>query len=490
MGNIQSMATQNLTIDEALTAPIALLGLIFEPANLRPPVLDEMLPDLERLIAKVAGQFSDPSCPELMFDELLAEGRAKLAYVLSQAHIERKAPTRESFFKFFATALNNHVRSLVHKFRFTEKRTGVKPPPRDERFTGENRVKTAEVRMDDEEVNLQVASRSYSDEATEEIMADYDQFLDVDEQRVMREMAAPSKTALTYAWMDAHRGTRPGDAIKIKIKAEHLAMALKMDTEKFNNLVLSLRTKIKKFRSMTSKEEQNRIRRSACIAHLERVFNVQLPPNLDDIIVRRLFTIAARDQFDKIKDDTQTLAYLDEIGAKVPQVQGDVLNCFGVLYQKNNRICNACDLRNACAVEAANVGLGKITPSPRLLGAKQTRVPAILPGGVDTEDVSIRTAEEEEIMHYLEENFAKTSNKNQLFYTHKEKLPNNVTKHLFQVATVDSDLKIRFCKPSENLKKKLRYESKCWFIPPGLSVAEIISLIDTHAKETYDVAGV
>jgi hypothetical protein len=489
MGNIQSMATLKQTIDEALTAPIALLGLIFEPPNLRPPVLDEMLPDLERLISKVASQNSDSSCPELMFEELVAEGRAKLSYILNQDRIDRKAPTRESFFKFFATALNNHVRSLVHKYRFTEKRTGVKPPPRGERFTGEARMKTAEVRMDDEEVNLQVASQSYSDDAVQEVMEDYDQFLGVDEQRVMREMASPSKTALTLAWMDAHLGTRPGDPIKIKIKAEHLAAGVEMDTEKFNNVVLSLRTKIKNFRSMTSKEEQNRIRRSACIAHLERVFNVQVPPNMDDIIVRRLFTIAARDQFDKIKDDAQTIAMLDEIGAKVPRVQGDVLNCFGVLYQKNHRICNACDLRNACAVEASNVGLGKIAPSPRLLGAKQTRVPAILPGGVDTEDVAIRTAEEEEIMHYLEENFAKTTNKNQVFYIHKEKF-GNATKHLFHVSTNDNDLKIRFCKPSETLKKKLRYESKCWFIPPGLPVAEIISLIDAHAKETYDVAGV
>lgn len=489
MGNIQSMATLKQTIDEALTAPIALLGLIFEPANLRPPVLDEMMPDLDRLIVKVASQSSDPSCPELMFDELVAEGRAKLAYVLNQERIDRKAPTRESFFKFFATALNNHIRSLIHKYRFTEKRTGVKPPPRDERFTGETRMKTAEVRMDDEEVNLQVASMGCADDETKEVMEDFDQFLDVDEQQVMRQMAAPNKEALFYAQMDSYRGTKPGDPVKIKIKAEHLAMGLKMDTEKFNNLVLSLRTKIKKFRSMTSKEEQNRIRRSVCIAHLERVFNVQVPPNMDDIIVRRLFTIAARDQFDKIKDDAQTLTYLDEIGAKVPQVAGDVLNCFGVLFQKNNRICNNCDLRNACAVEAANVGLGKITPSPRLLGAKQTRVPAILPGGIETEDISIRTAEEEEIMHYLEENFAKTTNKNQVFYTHKEKLPGNVTKHLFQVTT-DSDFKIRFCKPSEALKKKLRYEAKCWFVPPGLSVAEIVSLIDTHAKETYDVAGV
>src|SRR3546814_1816717 len=53
---------------------------------------------------------------------------------------------------------------------------------------------------------------------------------------------------------------------------------------------------------------------------------------------------------------------------------------------------------------SANYGLGKIMLSKNLLGAKQTRVPAILPGAVESEETLTTSDEEMEIVHYLEEN--------------------------------------------------------------------------------------
>lgn len=494
MESIPFTATTNMTIEQAHCAPMHRFCLMFQAANLRPPVLEEMHDDLERLIAKVARQYTDQSCPELNFDELIAEGRAKLAYVLNKDGF-KKASTRQKFFGYFASALNNHVRSLVHKFRFTEKRTGVKPPPKDERFapvaTAE-RVKTAEVRLDDEEVNLQVADQpceSARNHETAEIMEDYEALLDPLEIQVFRQLAEPNKEALFWATYEAKIGRKPGEGLNIKIKHEHLAKGLgeKFTPELFNDCVLSIRQKITKHRSMTQAEEQAKIRRNAAIAQLEQIFHLQIPKSIDEIVVRRLLTICARDQYDKVQENPAIRELLIEVGAKVPEMQGDVLNCRGVAYQKNNRICNSCGYRAACATEAANFGLGKITISPRLLGAKLTRVPAILPNDSDEEEAPAPSDEQMEIVAYLDENFRKVQSKGQTFYAHKEKLEGNTTRRLFRVDTNGAEFRLQFCNPSEGLRKELRYEQKCYFAPEDLSVSDTITLIDVHAKETYAV---
>jgi hypothetical protein len=479
--------------------------LIYQPPHLRAPVLEEMKDDLDRLIAKVARQYNDASCPELNYDELEAEGRAKLAYVISEkGNGYTKAGTRVKFFKFFATALNNHVRSLVHKYRFTEKRTGVKPPLKEDRFnpnvatlTGEVRVKTVEVRLDDEEVNLQVADKpcdSAQEHASMELKEDYESCLNEIERVVFRQLVEPNRLSLDYATLDARRGHISGTPLKLKIKSEHLAAGLcgedreEFPVELFDKIVLRIREKITKHRSMTQAEETDKIKWNAALAQLEQVFNLQVPKTTDRVVVSRLLTICARDQFDKVKDNPQVQELLIELGAKVPKTLGGVMACRGVLFAKNNRICNSCGYRNPCALEAANVGLGKITLSPRLLGAKNTRIPAILPGFDGETEAPAPSGDEMEIVAYLDENFGKTSNKGKSFYVHKERFNNNSAKLLFQVVTDGSDFKLRFCNPSEALKRKLRYESKCYFAPPGLSVSEMIALIDLHAKETYVVS--
>jgi hypothetical protein len=494
MESIPFTTNTSVTIEQAHAVPMHRFAMtMFEAPTMRPPILEEMQDDLERLIAKVARQYSDQSCPELNYDELIGEGRAKLTYVLCDKRVtHKKVPTRAHFFRFFATALNNHVRSLVHKFRFTEKRTGVKPPPKEERFSpvSFDRIKTAEVRLDDEEIKLQVADLP-TDKAQArdlaEAVEDYESLLDEDETLVFRQLAQPNKKALFLARYDAEIGRGPGDPLNIKIKHEHLAAGLgrKFTPEIFNDLVLSIREKITKHRSMTHAEENAQFRRNAAIAQLEQIFNLQIPKSIDEIVVRRLLTICARDQYDKIEADPGIKALLLEVGAKVPEMQGDVLNCKGVAYQKNNRICNSCGYRVACAAECANYGLGKVTISPRLMGAKLTRVPAILPNDPDAEETPAPSDEEAEIASYFDENFRRMASKGQTYYGHKENT--GQTKRLFRVDNNGANFRIQFCGPSDNLKKKLRFEQKCYFTPPSLSIGEVIALIDTHAKETYAV---
>ena len=85
--------------------------MLYEAPNLRPPVLEEMMPDCERLIHSVAQRFSDKTSPHLEFEEMVGEGRLKLAEILDKGH-EEKQTSRTNFFKFFKILLFIKIGSL------------------------------------------------------------------------------------------------------------------------------------------------------------------------------------------------------------------------------------------------------------------------------------------------------------------------------------------------------------------------------------------
>ncbi|MCL4785377.1 MAG: hypothetical protein KJ070_01085 [Verrucomicrobia bacterium] len=90
---------------------------------------DDLTGDVERLIMRTVTPYVDPSNPMLSLDELQAECRAKLAKIIDSGRLAQ-CPTRGKMFAFVKTSFRNHVRSLVQKYVFTAKRTGVEPPPR------------------------------------------------------------------------------------------------------------------------------------------------------------------------------------------------------------------------------------------------------------------------------------------------------------------------------------------------------------------------
>ena len=96
-----------------------------------------------------------------------------------------------------------------------------------------------------------------------------------------------------------------------------------------------------------------------------------------------MFTLAARDQYQRwegkkdIKDD------LILVGAQLPQLRAGLMVCYGVLFQSGHKVCRACSLYDSCGKEAANIGLGDVTIDPSLLNNRQTRVPFIAAGVVD-----------------------------------------------------------------------------------------------------------
>lgn len=476
------------------------------PVPERPAVLDEMMPDITRLINSVAARFSDKTCAHLHYDEMVGECRLKLAEVIHRGELVRQ-PTRGNFFRFFKTALQNQARSRVQKYRFTEKRTGVKPPPREQRvyttdhdeeevhhdtvaLTPEHH-KNVELSLDDAEANVQVSTAQGlsgdSDTEYHQTVEEYKSLLSPQEAFIFQQMAAPNAQAYWYAYEEACY-LKPLDKVRVKVKHTHLAKGLDIKPEIFEEYVLSIRQKILAYRTMTDAERLQETRRNATLAQLKQVFGLQIPPNTDDMLVRRLLTIAARDQYNKVKDNLQLAEMLESIGAKVPKMQADGnIACYGVLYQKNQRHCNHCGLRESCAVEAANVGLGKIALSPRLLGARQTRVPAVLPISAEAPMPEAGSADAAEIVTYLDENFARAARAKpgEIFFSLSS---DNAGKRgfLFCAEGVESQFRLRICNPSEDLKQRLEGDKRRWYAPSTASVQDVISLIDQHAKESME----
>lgn len=482
----------------ALRPPRRLYFLLFDDPKLRPPVLNEMMLDLQRVIASASQTYCDSTTPHLQFDELMGEGNLKLAELITKGKLEA-LPTRAEFFKYFKGTVNNHARSRVQKYRFTEKRTGQKPPPRHQRFpvAGQEAApeapeyhKNVDLSLDDAEAAIQVPDQHQESVTDDQDInwgfsshaEEYAFYLTPVEKLVYHEMIAPSAHARCYSEQDAMRKANRGK-LHIKIKFAHMAEAIGLAPELFEEAVLSIQNKIQEYRMLTSEQQQKMARENAIIAQLKEVFGLQIPADIDGMVVRRMLTMAARDQFDKV--NTQVSEMLTEVGAKVPRnLGGNKLACYGVLYQKNCRQCNTCDLRHSCAVEAANMGLTKMVFSPKLLGARQQRVPAFLPRIADEISTQISAADEAEIISHLDETFQRAERAGQTYYFHHVGSERK-RRYLFCVERT-SPLLLRFCNPSDLLKKKLVGKQKTWCTRDGSTLVEIIEMIEQHGKETID----
>lgn len=475
---------------------------IYSRPCFQPPVLDEMMPDITRLIQSVAMRYSDQTTPQLAVDEMVGQGRLKLSELLTKDVLERQ-PTREHFFRLFKTSLCNQARSLVQRYRFTEKRTGIKPPPRESRqytIKAEDdehepmahetvpvireHHKNVELSLNDEELNLQVPDEGDREQEYSECVDEYAALLSDVEALVYRSLLYPGSVACYLAEHDARRG-KPFCKVNVRIRNEHRAKSLGLSSAEFEKLVLSIRQKISRYRNMSGDEQLQMARRNAIIAQLKEIFGLQIPPNTDDMLVRRIITIAARDQYQKVYENNdknlQIAELLEAVGAKVPRVQANnTISCYGVLYQRNNRVCMRCDLRKACSVEAANVGLGKIVLSPRLLGTRQTRVPAVLPK-MPNEPIAVAQPEEMDWMTYLDETFTKNKKREGNYYCFPASEDPNRSPLFF--VNSHPPLRLRFINPTETLKSRLIQIKRSWYAPERAAVVDVQELIDQHAAD-------
>jgi hypothetical protein len=466
--------------------------------------LEEVWDDVQKVASTVAAMYTDKTCFALSYDDLYAECLRKVVNVMDTGFLNKP---RTEFFKILKTSMNNHVRGIVQRHRFTIKRTGHRPPDRDD-VTAVN-VKP-EISIDDPECGIQIANMTEdcSDAGFDEQVAeDLKPFLTPLEQLVFDQLRSPNDGAFLQAYLDASIGRRRRDELKVKLNHACMAAGLGMNPAEFSALHESIKRKYKD-NIMTDKPEDAKYNRSLTI--LEQVYGVQVPRSTDRVVVARLFTICARDQLEKFSPEIEK--NLSSVGAKAPVVdEGSRLSCFGVLYQKNHRICQACGLRAACSTEALNHGLGEITLSPRLLGSRNTRIPTLTdnpqssmsnndqpenstqsetpatpsdaaPASGQREPFT-NTERDEVLLNHLKEHYKQIKFGVDVYYTHKD----GKNTCVFYVGKEGDKFDLRFCKPNEELKASLVRQVRSFYLPADLSAEDSIKLIEKHAVATFKV---
>jgi hypothetical protein len=161
-------------------------------------------------------------------DELQAECWAKLAQILSGGHLT-KCKSRGKAFGFIKTSFQNHLRSLVQKYAFTEKRTGIKPPPREGAATLLISAQPHTVNLDDDERMFQVGHLD-SAFGIFEFLETLEQWLTADERNVLRHLMVDRGSAVSADFM----GKSEANFNSIKASIRSKARAILRDNSPFD----------------------------------------------------------------------------------------------------------------------------------------------------------------------------------------------------------------------------------------------------------------
>jgi hypothetical protein len=488
----------------------------------QPLTYDEVRTDCDSVVASVARQYTDQSCVELHYEDLISEGNRKITECINKGVFERFSGRRSELFRWIKTCVNNHIKGLVHRYRGTYKRTGLRPPAKGETNWG-FRPKP-EVSLDDPEANIRLPHHHeprFSNFPS--LKADMAVILNPVEFLVFRQLVEPDDAALTFAMQDAYRGRRGYGELRVRVTSEHMACALGLAQDQFLQVQASVQRKVKDYMSDPKSAD---VARNAAVTSLEKTFRLHIPRSVEPVVVRRLLTLAARANPELVDQKVATL--LESAGAKVPKFDaGGNLNCFGVLYQRENRVCASCGLRESCAIEAANYGLGEVTLSPKLLGAKGSARTATFTDSpaeaieamgaaplappppraeplteTPLEEASAshsrvyrkavpQTQREDEIEAHLYDQFRPMMFTDDLYFKHRVEREDRKSRHCFWLGRVDNlpggHFALRFCKPSDALKDRLLHHDVSYYLPPDCSIEEAIRLIDQHADEAFRI---
>lgn len=444
--------------------------------------LDDMVDDIDRLALSLAHRYTDQSSVFLHTDELVAEAKATLVNVLEGDWLKR-ARTRAEFFKIVKSSMKNRMCSLVQTYRFTQKRTGIKPPPKHERNLSFESTKPNEISLDDPDSHLQVGEdfggAEESNIDVRDLVANIRLNLNWAALAVFDTMIAPPLGAFVLAQLESYRGN--SQKVRVQVTEDHVVASSEgvFTKETYRKAVLQVQQVTMRLRSMN----ENDLRYDAALQALSKVFGVQVPKSTPLMVTRRLFTIAARDNWKKVTPEVET--DLTTVGAVAPKHNHDSMNCFGVMYQRGHKICESCGVKVACSTQAANIGLGAITISPKLLGAKTRRTPFILPNPDVNALPPASNVRDMTIIDYLWRHFKQVTHNGEMYmqlreFSDKEKL-------LFNLGESTIPLRLRFCKPGPILRTRLACVGKCYYLPDETEAETAILWINEHAKDAYAI---
>ena len=481
---------------------LRMAGMGFRPSD------DDIVGDIDRLIKSIVTSKTDPSNINLHFDEMCGELRLKLAQILNRQDLYFS--DRKKFFGFLKVALTRHKNTLIQRYAFTLKRTGIKPNDKgdkdtDSEFThaqfdapvtrnphDDDPHKTVMIAWDDDEHGASNLIGVEDNRESVEAMEVLNQFIDAHltplEAIVIRQEIEPNEASYVYAYVE-HSDSENVNG-KFKIRDLHKAHGVGMELNAYKKVLARVRLKMEplfkdsKTMNETNDYQQTRLAELA----LCEIFNIQVPSHVDPVIKRRAFTIAARDNFDKV--DAEVSVLLERVGAYVPKKHGDTVACYGVLWEENHRSCGLCALEESCKTSAASVGMGHpgFRLDKRLLGTKATKTPMILPKIEPAQDgeKSVKIANltvlsasdrDEEIMVFLNETLVPSLHEGEIFY----RLPNSRWR-IFCVGQPERLMKLRFCNPSDKLKAELVSCGKgpVWTVPDDMSLSDVKELMNQH----------
>jgi hypothetical protein len=316
---------------------------------------------------------------------------------------------------------------------------------------------------------------------------------------ILEMVNTPSDEAQFLSQLYSMRGCKPGSISKMDLRHCHMAEALGIDIATFEQNFENIQQKTREFMDKTDLSPEESAFTST-VRKLADHFQVQIPQsyvqNRKDI-VRRCLTIAARINNTKVTEEVS--AMLSSVGAKAPESCNAQLSCYGVLYDKHDTICTRCSLNSTCAAEAINAGL-TIRLSPKLLGARGTKVAsvlpksaraAIIPDGAEMPDsespqqTSSNSERDDAILSHLEGNYGKTKFHTDFYYRHKDRLTGGKIKFIFFLKNGPGPVRLRFCDPSDDLKGRLMKIKNGCYLPDTVTSEQAAELIDQHAQETF-----
>ena len=484
--------TENWKLDVPRSHVLRMAGVGFRPSE------EDITQDIDRLIkATIAGSI-DQSNINLHYDELYGEMMHKVATILSKPDLHFE--NRGKFFGFLKVALNRHRSTLIQRYAFTAKRTGIKKGQEhtddynhecEEAQTKPSIIALDGLEQDRHEIASSESERESLD-ADEEMNAFIDTHLSPVEALVIRQELKPNDATYTYAYVEnSSTSTKDGNFnFKFKVKDLHKAKGVGLELRVYKRILVGVRTKMEelfKERKEMKGQNENQQKRLAELALCE-IFNMQVPAHVEPGIKRRAFTIAARDNFAKV--DAEVAILMEKVGAHVPKKHGDTLSCFGVMWEANHRSCSMCALENSCKTNAANVSLDvkDFHLDKRLLGTKAAKTPMILPKIEPDNDAEMpqvsnlmvltQSDRDEEIMDFMNETMTPVLHDGEIFY----RLPDRATKRVFCVGQPERLMCLRFCNPSDSIKTELVSIGKgpMWTIPDDMSLEDVMSLMNEH----------
>lgn len=483
-------------------------GLVLRMAGMgfRPTEID-IAGDVDRLIRSIVANSTDQSNVHLHFDEMYGELMLKLAQILSRNDLF--FADRKKFFGFIKVSLTRHKNTLIQRYAFTEKRTGIKHKDLEAQgsdmmhhtqhenlcdahlHAADDLHKPIRFQLDDDEHGVAnyfgVDSGREAIETMEILNRFIEEHLSPVEALVIHQELEPNEAAYVYAFVEHSDGDKSG---KFKIRDLHKAQGLGLELNSYKKILGKVRSKMEPLFKGNTMNEQNDTQ-ALRLAELQlcEIFNIQVPSHIDPIVKRRCFTIAARDNYDKVTGEVAAL--LEVVGATIPKKHGDTMSCFGVLWERNHRGCMMCALNEACNERAANVGLAQddMHIDRHLLGAKATKTPMILPRieppqegekPVKVANLTVLSScdRDEEVMAFLNETMVPSLYEGEIFY----RLPDRSTKRIFCVGQPERIMQLRFCNPSEKLKSELVTANKghSWTVPDDMSLDDVKTLMNEH----------